>query len=51
MQHVEPTPQPTASHFLGVLRRLGLYIFMVLWAARHLFGGGLSYMGFGGTGA
>jgi CDP-paratose 2-epimerase len=25
--------------------------FMVLWAARHLFGGGLSYMGFGGTGA
>ena len=25
--------------------------FMVLWAARHLFGGSLSYMGFGGTGA
>ena len=24
--------------------------FMVLWAARHLFGGDLSYMGFGGTG-
>ncbi|UEM22712.1 NAD-dependent epimerase/dehydratase family protein [Skermanella mucosa] len=25
--------------------------FMVLWAARHLFGGELAYMGFGGTGA
>ncbi|EWY40340.1 3-beta hydroxysteroid dehydrogenase [Skermanella stibiiresistens SB22] len=24
--------------------------FMVLWAARHLFGGSLAYMGFGGTG-
>jgi hypothetical protein len=33
MQHVEPTPEPTTSHLLGVLRRLGLYIFMVLWAA------------------
>ncbi|UEM05381.1 NAD-dependent epimerase/dehydratase family protein [Skermanella rosea] len=25
--------------------------FVVLWAARHLFGGSLAYMGFGGTGA
>jgi hypothetical protein len=33
MQHVEPTPEPTSSHAVAVLRRVWLYIFMVVWAA------------------
>jgi hypothetical protein len=42
MQHVDPSPEPagatTRSHVVAILRRLGLYIFMVVWAV-----GGLAF--------
>jgi hypothetical protein len=38
MQHVEPSTDPAGrvSHGPGILRRLGLYIFMVVWAVTGL---------------